>query len=50
MVTRTGVGERGPGFLARIEGAAESRWVAIVSRSDGRMELFTVLDEGFESQ
>jgi hypothetical protein len=37
-------------FYARIEGAAESRWVAIVSRSDGRMELFTVLDEGFESQ
>lgn len=37
-------------FYARVEEAEESRWIAVASEVGGKEVLFTLLDEGFESQ
>jgi hypothetical protein len=37
-------------FYVRVEEDAESRWVAVLSDAEGKKDLFTFLDEEFESQ
>lgn len=44
----TGRKTKGHVFYARVEEAAESRYIAVLSEQGGQKELFTLLDEGFE--
>lgn len=37
-------------FYARVEDDSESRWIAVVREEDGKKELLTLLDRGFEDQ
>ena len=37
-------------LYARVENDSESRWVAVVKRSGGKTELYTIFDDDFEDQ